>query len=84
MGAAERAVHTISAREAAECIICMSSKQTTIMFPCRHLCLCNDCAQMLASRNDTNAQHHHAGAPQEKKCPVCRKPVVVMFQLKVA
>jgi hypothetical protein len=62
----------------------MSNKQTTIMFPCRHLCLCNDCALMLASRIDTNAQYHADAAPQEKKCPVCRKPVVVMFQLKVA
>lgn len=63
----------------AECIICLSNPQTTIMFPCRHLCLCDQCASELASRASGAANNTTA----EKKCPVCRRPVIVMFQLKV-
>jgi hypothetical protein len=68
---------------AAECIICLTHPQTTIMFPCRHLCLCDECASTMASRNNVSANPRN-DAPVDRKCPVCRKPVIVMFQLKVS
>jgi hypothetical protein len=69
--------------QAAECIICLTHPQTTIMFPCRHLCLCDECASTMATRNNASANPRN-DAPVDRKCPVCRKPVIVMFQLKVS
>lgn len=30
-----------------ECVICMSDTRDTLILPCRHLCLCNSCADSL-------------------------------------
>lgn len=29
------------------CVVCMSESMDTMVLPCRHLCLCNDCAEVL-------------------------------------
>ena len=42
-----------------ECIICLSDKRDTIILPCRHMCLCVNCA--IAIQNQTS-----------RTCPVCR------------
>lgn len=74
---------TSGERPGADCIICLSNKQTTIMFPCRHLCLCAECAKTIATRATASVDRaNNRETVQEKKCPVCRKPVIVMFQLK--
>ena len=31
----------------AECVVCMSDMRDTLILPCRHLCLCNTCADSL-------------------------------------
>jgi len=41
------------------CVICMTEKRTTSILPCRHLCLCIDCAEALNHRGDS-------------RCPMCR------------
>ena len=33
--------------EAIECVVCMSEGRDTMVLPCRHLCLCNPCAEVL-------------------------------------
>ena len=42
-----------------ECIICMSEMKDTIVLPCRHMCLCSECANTIRGRSD--------------KCPLCRQ-----------
>ena len=54
----------------AECLVCMTDRKNTIMFPCRHMCVCETCAAALSTR------------PGTKRCPLCRNAVVVMLQLK--
>lgn len=43
------------------CVICLTDPRTTAVTPCRHLCLCQDCAGAIRARND--------------KCPICRQQV---------
>ncbi|KNE56649.1 hypothetical protein AMAG_02434 [Allomyces macrogynus ATCC 38327] len=42
-----------------ECIVCMADAKDTIVLPCRHLCLCKECALLLRK--------------QSHKCPICRQ-----------
>lgn len=47
-----------SASSTPDCVICLSERSDTFAVPCRHLCMCFQCAQDL--RKNTN------------KCPICR------------
>jgi len=53
------------------CVICLSSEKDTIVFPCKHLCLCGTCCLSLST-----------GSRHLKKCPVCRVHIICMLQLK--
>lgn len=41
-----------------ECVVCLSDLRDTLILPCRHLCLCNSCADTLRY--------------QASSCPICR------------
>lgn len=41
------------------CVICLCEERNVVILPCRHLCLCNDCATELNDQPDA-------------KCPMCR------------
>lgn len=51
-----------------ECVICLVESKDTLILPCRHLCLCNLCADSL--RYQANA------------CPICRAPFRALLQIK--
>jgi hypothetical protein len=49
----------------------MSEAKDTLVLPCRHLCLCGGCAQVLRMQGRTPT-----GAPSRQgrpKCPICRQ-----------
>lgn len=50
-----------------ECVICMSDTRDTLILPCRHLCLCNSCADSLRY--------------QANNCPICRAPFRALLQI---
>ncbi|CAK9858413.1 unnamed protein product, partial [Sphagnum jensenii] len=52
-----------------ECVICLSEPRDTTVLPCRHMCMCSDCAKVL--RHQTN------------RCPICRTPVERLLEIKV-
>ncbi|WZZ90780.1 hypothetical protein YC2023_119359 [Brassica napus] len=52
-----------------ECVICLTEPKDTAVMPCRHLCLCSDCAKELRF--------------QSKKCPICRQPFDELLMIKV-
>lgn len=52
-----------------ECVICMCLERDTTVLPCRHMCVCSECAQQL--RFQTN------------KCPICRTNIESLLQIKV-
>ena len=56
-------------QESADCVICLTNRRTHAIFPCRHVCLCADCAVML--REQTN------------RCPICRRVVDTVIPILV-
>ncbi|KAL9275283.1 putative E3 ubiquitin-protein ligase LUL4 [Drosera capensis] len=52
-----------------ECVICMTEPKDTAVLPCRHLCMCGECAQALRL--------------QSNKCPICRQPIEKLMEIKV-
>ena len=48
----------------AECVVCMSDMRDTLILPCRHLCLCNACADSLRSVPDDNLLSDYKTLPQ--------------------
>jgi hypothetical protein len=50
------------------CVICLTNEKTTVVMPCRHLCLCKECAEELRQRSP--------------KCPVCRGPIAQLVSVK--
>mmetsp|Transcript_6115 Transcript_6115/g.13045 ORF Transcript_6115/g.13045 Transcript_6115/m.13045 type:complete len:356 (+) Transcript_6115:375-1442(+) len=50
-----------------QCVVCLSAPRDTMVLPCRHLCVCCDCA--LRMRTIT------------RSCPICRQPIDSMLQL---
>jgi hypothetical protein len=52
-----------------ECVICLSEPRDTTVLPCRHMCMCSECAKVL--RFQTN------------RCPICRQPVERLLEIRV-
>ncbi|KAL3814549.1 hypothetical protein ACJIZ3_015817 [Penstemon smallii] len=52
-----------------ECVICMTEVTNTAVLPCRHMCMCSECAKELRLQSD--------------KCPVCRQPIEELLEIKV-
>lgn len=51
-----------------ECVICMSAPRNTTVLPCRHMCICDACADELRNRSS--------------KCPICREPMESLLHIK--
>jgi len=47
----------------------MTEMRDTVVIPCRHLCVCHQCAQVLRY--------------QSNKCPICRGTVRSMLKVKI-
>ncbi|XP_065006885.1 probable E3 ubiquitin-protein ligase LOG2 [Musa acuminata AAA Group] len=52
-----------------ECVICLSEPRDTTVLPCRHMCMCSECAKVLRF--------------QTHRCPICRQPVERLLEIKV-
>lgn len=51
------------------CVICITDPKTVALLPCRHLCLCQNCATILRQ--------------QSNKCPMCRSIVDSIIQVPI-
>lgn len=54
-----------------ECVVCLTEKKEVAIIPCRHVCLCTNCAELMTSRHNS-------------KCPMCRGPVQSYMRLQVS
>lgn len=52
-----------------ECVICITEPKDTAVLPCRHMCLCSECAKALRL--------------QSNKCPICRQPIEELMEIKI-
>ncbi|KAK7272135.1 hypothetical protein RJT34_28557 [Clitoria ternatea] len=52
-----------------DCVICLSEPRDITLLPCRHLCMCSGCANLL--------KVHTAN------CPICRHPVERLLEIEV-
>ncbi|XP_021828681.1 probable E3 ubiquitin-protein ligase LUL4 [Prunus avium] len=52
-----------------ECVICMTEPKDTAVLPCRHMCMCSDCAKELTL--------------QSNKCPICRQPIQELIGIEI-
>ncbi|KAL4271895.1 hypothetical protein GQ457_13G015670 [Hibiscus cannabinus] len=52
-----------------ECVICMTEPKDTAVLPCRHMCMCGECAKALRL--------------QSNKCPICRQPIEELIEIKI-
>ncbi|PSS33898.1 E3 ubiquitin-protein like [Actinidia chinensis var. chinensis] len=52
-----------------ECVICMTEPKDTAVLPCRHMCMCSECAKALRL--------------QSNKCPICRQPFEELIEIKI-
>ncbi|KAJ9556905.1 hypothetical protein OSB04_011519 [Centaurea solstitialis] len=53
-----------------ECVICMTEPKDTAVLPCRHMCMCSECAKALRV--------------QSNKCPICRQPIEELMEIKIS
>jgi hypothetical protein len=51
-----------------ECVICLIEARDTAILPCRHLCLCNSCADVMRLRS--------------QNCPICRQEIKSLLQVE--
>lgn len=61
---------TGEAENGKECVICMAEARNTTVLPCRHLCMCTECAQEM--RKESN------------RCPICREQMTSLLTIKVS
>ncbi|XP_051127565.1 probable E3 ubiquitin-protein ligase LUL4 [Andrographis paniculata] len=52
-----------------DCVICMIEPKDTAVLPCRHMCMCSDCAKTLML--------------QSNRCPICRELIESVLQIKL-
>ena len=52
------------------CIICLCERKNTMILPCRHMCLCNYCADHLTHQRN-------------KICPICRVNVMEFVKMNI-
>eukprot|EP00887_Chlorella_sp_A99_P003476 scaffold7.g3476.t1 len=51
------------------CVICLVNDRDTTVLPCRHMCMCHECAQELRK--------------QTSRCPICRNHVESLLHIKM-
>ena len=60
--------HIGNEEETQECVVCLTNPKQTVIVPCDHMCLCNECANIMRSHYDS-------------RCPMCRTAVQSLMHI---
>lgn len=60
-------------KELTICIVCQDEPRSTVLLPCRHLCLCRRCAELLLDCINR----------RKRKCPLCRKDIAKIMDVYI-
>ncbi|KAL3812698.1 hypothetical protein ACJIZ3_013966 [Penstemon smallii] len=52
-----------------DCVICLTEPKDIAVLPCRHMCMCSNCAKALRL--------------QSNKCPICREIIESLLEIKI-
>ncbi|KAG6435518.1 hypothetical protein SASPL_100392 [Salvia splendens] len=52
-----------------ECVVCMTEPKDIALLPCRHMCMCSNCAKALRL--------------QSNKCPICRENIEAVLEIRI-
>lgn len=44
------------------CVVCQDNEKNTLLFPCKHLCVCSECVEQITSAVNLD----------RRRCPICR------------
>lgn len=61
---------THGAQDKDECCICLDAPRTTLVQPCNHLCMCEECAEDFEDISD-----------ESRLCPICKKKIERMTKI---
>ena len=67
----EREIET--EKEKRKCVVCQDRKKSVLIMPCKHLCLCVQCADHIA----------RARMPGRRVCPLCRTKIKTIMNVYV-
>ncbi|ELU10311.1 hypothetical protein CAPTEDRAFT_203966 [Capitella teleta] len=66
-------MHLESERDKRMCVVCVDQLKTVLILPCKHMCLCIDCAREIAQSRFT----------ERRVCPLCREPIETVMYIYV-
>jgi len=58
-------------RERSLCVICQDQMKSVLVLPCRHMCMCVDCARTVVS----------GAHGQRRICPLCRANIRIVMNV---
>ena len=65
--------HLESERDKRLCVVCVDQVKTVLVLPCKHMCLCVDCAREIAQSRTR----------ERRICPLCRIPIETVMDVYV-
>lgn len=66
--AAEGEAQVVDDNPEQECLICLCEQKDTLIMPCGHFCVCEDCGKQLVTAKQT--------------CPICRGNIASLIPIK--
>ena len=64
------------------CVVCQSEPRDCFLMPCRHCCLCYECALNLTTTGSVQLDYGQIVTGGDPKCPMCRVDIESVVRTK--